>query len=237
MKKIEMNEDPFGVLVVDKDKGMTSHDVVARVRKRFKIKKVGHAGTLDPNATGVLVLLLGKATRLSGNFLDQEKEYEATMKLGEKTDSGDCDGSVLEARDVDVLPCDIEKTMKDFTGDIEQIPPMLSAKKINGKKLYKLARKGIEVERTPKRVTIMELEVKSIDLPFVVFRVVCSKGTYIRQLASDVGDELGCGAHLSDLRRTRSGEFSISQAVTVDSLLSMDKNSIAALAKKWVFRG
>jgi len=237
MRKINVNEDPFGVLVVDKEKGMTSHDVVARVRRRFSIKKVGHAGTLDPNATGVLLLLLGKATRLSNTFLDQDKEYEATMKLGEKTDSGDCAGSVIRTREVRVSAPDVENAMERFVGEIEQVPPMFSAKKIKGKKLYEFARKGVEVEREPKKVIIKELKAERIDLPFVVLRVVCGKGTYIRQLADDIGDSLDCGAHLTELRRTRSGEFSLSQAVSLGSLLDMDRDAVAALAKKWVYRG
>ena len=220
-----MSEDPFGILVVDKEKDMTSHDVVNLVRKRFGIKKAGHAGTLDPNATGVLVLLLGKATKLSGQFLSDDKEYLATMKLGEKTDSGDCDGNIIEAKDVKAKEEDIKEAFKEFIGETEQIPPMVSAKRIGGKRLYKLARRGIEVERKPQGIVIKELEVEAIELPLVKFRVVCSKGTYIRQLADDIGERLSCGAHLVELSRTRSGSFSLKEAVAFSSLKEMDKET------------
>jgi tRNA pseudouridine55 synthase len=215
-----------GILLVDKEKGMTSHDVVALVRRRFGIKKVGHAGTLDPNATGVLVLLLGKATKLSGRFLADDKEYEAVMKLGERTSSADSDGDVISNRTVRVTKKDIEDAVRSFQGEIEQIPPMVSAKKVKGERLYKLARKGIEVERKPVRVHIKKIEVKRIDIPFVFFRTVVSKGTYIRQLADDIGEKLGSGAHLTDLRRLRSGEFSLEKALSVSSLKNMKKEDL-----------
>ncbi len=217
------NIDPSGILIVDKPKGMTSHDVVALVRRHFRIKKVGHAGTLDPNATGVLVLLLGKATKLSETFLNQDKEYEAVMKLGEKTDSGDAEGKVIKVAEVRITEDELRKVIDDFRGEIEQVPPMFSAKKIDGKKLYKLARKGLEVKREPRKVWIKEIEVKNVSVPLVHFRVVCSKGTYIRQLADDIGDALGCGANLAELRRTRSGEFDLAKAVTFDVLSEMDR--------------
>ena len=236
MKNPILDNDPFGVLVVDKAKGMTSHDVVDRVRRQFRINKVGHAGTLDPNATGVLVLLLGKATKLSGNFISQEKEYEAVMKLGERTDSADSDGEVTMTREVSVSKETIVEAAKKFTGEIDQIPPMYSAKKVNGKKLYDLARKGIEVERRPKKVTIKEFEIKKVDLPFVSFRVVSSSGTYIRQIAHDLGEALGCGAHLTDLRRMRSGEFGIEKAVPLDKLYKMDRASVVKLASFWAVK-
>jgi tRNA pseudouridine55 synthase len=217
--------DPFGILVVDKEKNMTSHDVVALVRRNFKIKKVGHAGTLDPNATGVLVLLLGRATKLSARFLSQEKEYIGIMKLGERTDTGDRDGKVLETKEARVSEEKVKKTLSEFIGQIEQVPPMVSAKKINGKRLYKAARKGLEVEREPKKIVIRELELTGMELPFVTFRVVCSKGTYVRQLAEDAGKKLGCGAHLVELRRTRSGQFSLEQALPLSKLLDMDRDA------------
>ncbi|MGB2629792.1 MAG: tRNA pseudouridine(55) synthase TruB, partial [Candidatus Omnitrophota bacterium] len=198
-------EDPFGLLIVDKAKGMTSHDVVDLVRRKFRIKKVGHAGTLDPGATGVLVLLVGKATKLSGDFLNQDKEYVATMRLGEKTDTGDSAGKIIEAREIRVSEKEIKDVMEGFLGESYQVPPMVSAKKVNGKRLYKIARKGIEIERQPKKIFIKEIETISVELPCVKFRVICSKGTYIRQLAEDAGEKLGCGAHLTELERTRSG--------------------------------
>lgn len=222
----EVKESIEGVLVVDKEKDMTSHDVVALVRRRFQIKKVGHAGTLDPNATGVLVLLLGKATKLSNKFLDEDKEYIATMKLGEKTDSADSAGKVIETKEVNVTSLEIEEVVGTFTGEIEQIPPMFSAKRFKGKKLYELARKGIKVERNPRKVTIKELEIMKIEMPFVVFRTLCTKGTYIRQLADDIGAKLGCGAHLTNLRRTRSGAFSLEKAVSISFLKEAEKEEL-----------
>ncbi len=209
-----------GILIVDKDKNMTSHDVVAKVRRRFDIKKVGHAGTLDPNATGVLVLLLGKATKLSNSFLNEEKEYSAIMKLGERTDSGDCEGKIIARKSIISDSTGIESVVAGIKGEIDQMPPMFSAKKINGKRLYKLARKGIQVERARVRVTIKDIRVLKVELPLVVFDTICSKGTYIRQLADDIGEKLGCGAHLTELRRMRSGTFSLENAVTI---LDIDK--------------
>ncbi len=219
---MKAEKGPVGILVVDKGKGMTSHDVVDLVRKKFGIKKVGHAGTLDPNATGVLILLLGGATKLSSRFLEQDKEYEAVMKLGEKTDSGDCDGKVIKTGEIDVSKKEIKDAIAGFEGEIEQTPPMVSAKKVKGKRLYKLARKGLEVKRDPKKIVIKKIKVKDIDLPFVGFSVACSKGTYIRQLADDIGEKLGCGAHLTELRRTRSGSFSLEQAVALQDLLTLN---------------
>ena len=221
-----MNNGPSGILIVDKEKDMTSHDVVHLVRKRFGIKKVGHAGTLDPNATGVLVVLLGKATKLSGTFLNQDKEYEGVMVLGETTDSGDVDGRLTGTREVNVSPDDIERVAEKFQGEIYQKPPMYSAKRINGKRLYKLARKGVKVERKPHKVEVKSLKITGVDLPRVTFRVLCGKGTYVRQLAEDIGEELGCGAHLAELRRTGSGDFSVKQAVPVAELKKMEKEAL-----------
>lgn len=222
-----LDKNPEGILIVDKQKGMTSHDAVDLVRKRFRIKKVGHAGTLDPNATGVLVLLIGRsATKLSGKLLSEDKEYVATMKLGVRTDSADSDGAALETKEVNSSEGDIERAVLSFAGEIEQIPPMVSAKKVKGRKLYELAREGLEVKREPVRVTIREIEIVKIEKPFVEFRVVCTKGTYIRQLAEDIGAILGCGAHLTELTRTRSGSFTISDAVDVDVLRTMKKEEL-----------
>jgi len=207
---------------VDKEKGMTSHDVVSAVRRRFALKKVGHAGTLDPNATGVLVLLIGSATKLSARFLNDDKEYVAVMKLGEKTDSGDIDGKLLQKRDIKCSEEEIHAVMRDFSGEIEQIPPMVSAKSKNGKRLYKLARMGIEIEREPVKITIKQLKLIDAHMPFVEFRTVCSKGTYIRQLAEDMGERLECGAHLVELKRVRSGRFLLKDAVSFSDLLKKD---------------
>ena len=223
---MEGNSSPAGILVVDKEKGMTSHDVVSIVRKRFSIKKVGHAGTLDPNATGVLVLLLGKATKLSSTYLSEDKEYKATMKLGERTDSGDSDGEVISTSEVKSSKEEIAQVLESFRGEILQVPPMVSAKKVKGQRLYKLARRGIEVEREPQKIFIKMLDLLDVEMPFVKISVACSKGTYIRQLADDIGEKLGCGAHLSDLRRTRSGSFSIEQAVPFDQLRGMNREEL-----------
>jgi tRNA pseudouridine55 synthase len=210
-----------GVLIVDKPKGMTSHDVVDFVRKKFSLKKVGHSGTLDPMATGVLVILIGKATKLSSQLINEDKDYDATLTLGIVTDTGDCQGKVIRLS----LPLveyptfrysqeEIRKIFAEFEGEIEQIPPMFSALKYKGKRLYKLARCGIQIERKARWVRISKLQITDIDLPQISFRISCSKGTYVRSLAEDIGKRLGCGGTLSRLRRLRSGSFSIEEAVS-----------------------
>jgi tRNA pseudouridine55 synthase len=214
-------EEVSGILIVDKAKGMTSHDVVDFIRRRFALKKVGHAGTLDPNATGVLVMLIGKATKLSDKLLNEEKEYAATMKLGERTDTGDSEGKVIAVKEVRVTQEEVRSAAACFVGEIDQVPPMVSAKSVGGQRLYKLARKGIEVAREPKRITIKKIDVNKVELPYVEFDVVCGKGTYIRQLAEDIGEKLGCGAHLAELRRSRSGDFSVERSVPFEKLGKM----------------
>lgn len=221
-----MTEDICGILIVDKEKGMTSHDVVDFMRRKFSIKKVGHAGTLDPDATGVLVMLLGRATKLSLAMLNEDKEYTATMKLGERTDSADSSGKPVSIREICSSEEDVRDVMGRFIGEIEQVPPMVSAKQIGGKRLYKLARKGLVVERPPKKVRIEELEITKIELPLVSFRVLCGKGTYIRQLADDIGEALGCGAHLTELRRIRSGRFSLDEAILFSDLSEMNRETL-----------
>ena len=213
-----MEKDLSGILVIDKEKGMTSHDVVSAVRNTFSVKKVGHAGTLDPNATGVLVLLLGKATKLSEKYSSEEKEYEATMKLGERTDSGDSEGNIVSSGKVTSSEEEIREVLNSFKGETEQVPPMVSARKVEGRRLYKLARKGVVIEREPQKIYIKDIKLEKIDLPFVVFTVTCSKGTYIRQLADDIGEKLSSGAHLTELRRLRSGNFSLDNAVKFSEL-------------------
>lgn len=215
-----MNMD--GILVIDKPKGMTSHDVVNVVRSAFKIKRVGHAGTLDPIATGLLVILVGKATKSSNLLANDDKEYSSRLQLGVTTDTGDAFGKVLMRRPrLEGLSRDlIEETITSFKGEIEQLPPVFSAVKFKGKSLYKWARKGIVVPRKARKVTIKNITVKEIALPDVAFDVFCSKGTYIRQLCADIGDKLGCGAHMTELRRIRSGRFHISQAISLDNLSS-----------------
>lgn len=213
-----------GILLVDKAADMTSHDVVAYIRKHFQIKKVGHAGTLDPFATGLLILCLGQATKIAQYLVDCDKEYLAVLKLGETTDTQDCTGQVLEGRDIPALKKeDISKTFEQFVGEISQIPPMFSAKKVQGKRLYELARAGKTVERKARNVTIHELEFLEMSLPYLRFRVLCSKGTYIRTLAHDIGEVLGCGAHLTELRRTRIGQFALSEAYSLEQLTLIAK--------------
>ncbi len=219
-----------GILIIDKPEGLTSHDVVSRVRRLLKTKRVGHTGTLDPFATGVLVMLIGRATRLA-QFIDKdEKEYEATVKFGSETDSGDRTGTIKSetADAAEVLSglsyVDWEDILGRFRGTIMQIPPMHSAKKIGGKKLYELARQGVEIERAGAFVNIRTLEIihGSISKNEAKLHVVCSAGTYIRTLAEDIGREIGVGAHLTQLRRTRAGAYSIHDAVTLEDLAEPD---------------
>lgn len=211
---------PSGILLVNKPKGKTSFNVVSAVRRVSGVQKVGHAGTLDPLATGVLILLVGKDyTRLSDSFLLQDKEYIGTLRLGVKTDSYDAEGKVLETSDIIPSEEEILAVLTNFQGSISQTPPMFSAKKIQGKKLYELARKGIEIPRAPQKVTITT-KLLHYEYPYLSLHVACSKGTYIRSLAEDIGLALGCGAHLSDLTRTRSGAFSISECMDGNLLFS-----------------
>jgi len=209
-----------GILIVDKPQGMTSHAVVDFIRRRFKIKKAGHAGTLDPLATGVLVMLIGKATKVSSVLMNKDKEYEVVMSLGKRTDTGDADGKVIyENPEIAHITREmLEASMTKFTGEISQIPPMMSAIKHKGKKLYELARKGIEIERAPRLINIKELTLIDFKLPDVKLRVKCSKGTYIRVLCDDIGLDLGCGAYVSQIRRVASGDFSINKSITLDKL-------------------
>jgi tRNA pseudouridine55 synthase len=212
-----------GILIVDKPAGITSHDVVARVRRILRTKRVGHTGTLDPFATGVVVILVGKATRLA-QFLDKDaKEYDATVQFGFETDTGDLTGqqkNELRITNYELRIPDIEAVLNDFRGEILQTPPMYSAKKIEGQKLYELARKGIEIERQAVKVNIYELRITNYELQEerITLRVVCSAGTYIRTLAEDIGRKLEVGAHLAALRRTRAGKFDLSKAVSLEKL-------------------
>ena len=208
-----------GFLIIDKPAGMTSHDVVGRVRRKLGIRRVGHGGTLDPMATGVIPVAVGDATRLLEFFSDSDKGYAATMRLGITTDSQDADGEVVATADCQhVSAADVEETLQSMAGPIEQVPPMHSALKKNGVPLYKLARKGREVERPPRSVMIRSIEMTDCALPDVRFDVTCSKGTYIRTLAHDVGQKLGCGAHLTALRRFRHGPYGLDSALTLAQL-------------------
>lgn len=206
-----------GWLFINKESGITSHDVVAKVRKKLKFKKVGHAGTLDPMATGVVVVALGKATRLI-RFLQEIKTYKAEVFLGITTDTLDAEGKVLSQNEVTVSKEEIEKTIKKYIGNIEQIPPMFSAVQQDGKRLYELARKGIEVERKVRHTEIFDIKILSWDLPKFSIEVFCRSGTYIRTLADDIGKDLGCGAHLSKLERNNSNGFDISLALNIEDL-------------------
>lgn len=217
-----------GILIVDKPQGLTSHDVVDFMRRRFALKKVGHAGTLDPMATGVLVMLIGKCTRQSSSFINDDKDYEGVMTLGSVSETGDAWGKITQTGSPTGISGDaIRKVFDSFKGDITQRPPMYAAIKVNGKKLYELARKGIDIDMPPRPISIKRLEIKCINMPQIHFFVTCSKGTYVRQLAADIGGKLGCGAHLSALKRTRSGRFSISEAVLMDELKALPAAELA----------
>jgi tRNA pseudouridine55 synthase len=213
-------ESPQGILLVNKPRGKTSFSLVSLLRKVTKERTIGHAGTLDPFATGVMVMLIGRSfTKLSNQFLNQEKEYQATVCLGIATDSFDCDGQeTSRSAHIPTLE-DIQTALSRFQGEILQTPPMFSAKKVEGKKLYELARKGITIERKAVPV-VVKTEFLSYVYPHLELKVTCSKGTYIRSIAHDLGELLGCGAHLSALKRLRCGEFSIDQCVTVEELMA-----------------
>ena len=208
-----------GIIVIDKPQGWTSMDICAKLRGMYREKRIGHAGTLDPMATGVLPVFIGRATRAVEFASEGEKEYVAGLKLGIVTNTQDTSGEVLETHPVNVTPEQLEEVLAKFRGDIEQIPPMYSAIKINGKKLYELARKGKEVERKPRPVTIHALTLEEQTAPDeYVIRVRCSKGTYVRTLCHDIGQALGCGATMSSLRRTMAAGFTLEQAVTLDTV-------------------
>lgn len=209
-----------GILIIDKPQGFTSFDVVAKMRGILKTRKIGHAGTLDPMATGVLPVLVGKATKCIDLMPNQSKEYIATFQLGITTDTLDSTGNILNERVVSVGQAEVEYSLQNFRGDIMQMPPMYSAIQINGKRLYDLARKGIEVEREPRPICISKLELINSDIISnkYTIKVACSKGTYIRSLCADIGESLGCGATMIDLRRIESTGFSIDQSITLVKL-------------------
>lgn len=212
-----------GMLLVDKPSGMTSHDVVDKIRRTFKLPKVGHGGTLDPQATGLLIIMLGQGTKLSNRIMGSDKVYEGVMRLGVSTDSQDVDGNIVEERDFSgVTREDVEEEMRSLTGDIMQTPPMVSAVKKNGVPLYKLARKGKTVKREPRLIHVYNFSLLSFELPDASFRLRCSKGVYVRTLCHDIGEKLGCGAHLKELRRTESGQFNVEDAALLDDILKMD---------------
>lgn len=216
-----------GLLLVDKPAGPTSHDIVAQLRRHLQFKKIGHGGTLDPMATGLLVLLLGRGTKLSSLVMGSDKTYDATFYFGITTDTQDAEGRILEQKEVDGLSKDaILAELTKWMGDVMQTPPMVSAIKHNGIPLYKLARKGKSVKREPRLIHVYSFDLLDFEPPEARVRIACTKGTYVRTLAADIGDALNCGAHLSVLRRTRSGPFSVDDALPHHALLAMDHEEL-----------
>jgi tRNA pseudouridine55 synthase len=236
------HDGPSGVLLIDKAEDMTSHDVVAIARRALNTKKIGHCGTLDPMATGLLMLVIGRATKIQDLLMSEDKEYVGTLTLGFTTSTQDRQGDVLETKPVgDYSKKRVQEVFDGFMGDFEQIPPMVSAIKKDGVPLYKLARKGIEIVREPRKVHITRNQISRIELPEVDFTVNCSKGFYVRTYAHDIGAELGCGAHLSALRRTRSGKFTLERAVPVADLKTTPREdlykALISLAEISLMRG
>jgi tRNA pseudouridine55 synthase len=211
-----------GAILIDKPAGPTSHDVVDAIRRRFGIKKVGHCGTLDPNATGLLIIVLGRGTKLSEKLMGDDKVYEGTVKFGEATDSYDADGEITEIKPVPPLQLDqLNAAAATFVGDLMQTPPMVSAIKKEGVPLYKLARKGIEVFREPRLIHIYHFGFTDYHEPLGQFKIACTKGTYVRSLAHELGRKIGCGAHLSALRRTASGKFDAAASTPLAEVLKL----------------
>src|SRR6184192_431041 len=223
-----LSPTPDGVLLVDKAEGMTSHDVVALVRRKLEIRKVGHCGTLDPIATGLLLLTIGRGTKVQDLLMSEDKEYVGTLELGTTTSRQDRQGEVLETRPVPQLSeIEIRAAFEKFRGDFYQLPPMVSAKKHGGVPLYKLARQGKVVEREPRFVHVYRYTIDRIALPEIDFSVLCSKGFYVRTYAHDIGQLLGCGAHLKSLRRTQSGRFDVDNAISVEQIKELPRDEIA----------
>jgi tRNA pseudouridine55 synthase len=222
--------DPYdGILLVDKPTGWTSSDVVVKIRNHFKFSKVGHGGTLDPLATGLLVLLIGKGTKLSDRIMGGDKTYEGVLRLGVTTSSQDADGEIVAEHDASCITRDqVEAVIENYIGDIEQIPPMVSAIKKNGVPLYKMARKGKEIERESRKIHVFSFEVLEFENPLVTFRVRSTKGTYVRTLAHDIGNDLGVGGSLDALRRIASGTLSIEKAHTMEEILACDRETIGS---------
>jgi tRNA pseudouridine55 synthase len=219
-----------GAILIDKPSGPTSHDVVDAIRRKFGIKKVGHCGTLDPAATGLLVIVLGRGTKLSEKLMGDDKVYEGTIKFGETTDSYDADGEITGSLPVMPMTLDeLNEAAASFIGDIMQVPPMVSAIKRGGVPLYKLARKGVEVEREPRLIHIYNFRFTNYAEPVGTFKLACTKGTYVRSAAHDLGQKLGCGAHLATLRRSVSGKFDVADALPLDQVLNL---SVSELEKR-----
>jgi tRNA pseudouridine55 synthase len=218
-----------GALLIDKPVGPTSHDVVDAIRRRFQIKKVGHCGTLDPNATGLLVIVLGRGTKLSEKLMAADKTYEGTLKLGETTKSFDAQGALTGSLPVPLLTLEqLNELAATFVGDLMQLPPMVSAVKKDGVPLYKLARKGLEVERKERLIHLYTFRFSAYQEPIASFRVACTKGTYVRTLVHDFGQKLGCGAHLHTLRRISSGKFEVANALPLDQALDLTVKELEA---------
>ena len=229
-RRRDRGRDVHGIVLLDKPAGITSNTALQKVKRLFNANKAGHTGALDPIATGVLPICLGEATKVSGYLLDSDKGYRVLIKLGVKTSSGDIEGDVIEERPVPQIDEQkLEAVLAQFRGDIEQIPPMHSALKKDGQPLYKLARKGIEVERKARPVTIYELTLLEFGADTLSLDVRCSKGTYIRTLAEDIGEVLGCGAHVLELRRTLAGSYDLTQARTLEDLEALKEENFAAL--------
>jgi tRNA pseudouridine55 synthase len=219
-----------GALLIDKPSGPTSHDVVDAIRRKFGIKKVGHCGTLDPAATGLLIIVLGRGTKLSERLMGDDKVYEGTMKFGETTDSYDADGELTGSLPVPPITLDqLNEEAATFIGDQMQVPPMVSAIKKNGVPLYKLARKGVEVEREPRLIHIYNFRFTEYTEPVGTFKLASTKGTYVRSVAHDLGQKLGCGAHLASLRRSVSGKFDVADAKPLDAVLKLSSAELEKL--------
>jgi len=219
-----------GAILIDKPAGPTSHDVVDVIRRKFGIKKVGHCGTLDPNATGLLIIVLGRGTKLSEKLMSDDKVYEGTIKFGETTDSYDVDGQIVSTAPVPPLTLkQLNAAAAAFIGDQMQVPPMVSAIKKDGVPLYKLARKGIEVEREPRLIHIFSFQFTDYQEPAGKFKIACTKGTYVRSLAHELGQKFGCGAHLATLRRSAAGKFNVADATPLNDVLKL---TTAELEKK-----
>ena len=217
MKQFKVYRPIDGILVINKPKDWTSFDVVAKIRSKLNVKKIGHTGTLDPQATGVLVLCLGKATKLAQKMLTYDKEYVCDITLGATSTTDDIEGEITEVSDASEIPItDIKNALKGFTGTFKQMPPTFSAKKIKGRRAYHLARKGKEVELEPSKVTVHSIELLDYKWPVIKLKIHCGKGFYVRSLARDIGEKLGLGGYLSDLKRTRVGHFSIERAVSIE---------------------
>lgn len=225
-----MSTEPItGVLLVDKGQDMTSHDVVAVARRTLDTKKIGHCGTLDPMATGLLILVVGKATKIQDLLMSEDKEYTGSLQFGVTTNTQDAEGEVEEEKEVPAFSDEeIKAAFDEFKGDFYQTPPMVSAIKKDGVPLYKLARQGKEVKRDPRFVHVYSYRIDGIELPQVDFTVKCSKGFYVRTYAHDIGQKLGCGAHLKSLRRTRSGKFDLERSVTFEELKFGDRDEIVS---------